>query len=233
MGQDHPESLTRWRPRTPRANGWASRARAGTDSLGSRKWPNRSSGHGWRGDFPRASSPTSTSLQSAHSPNSRPPSKKFTPARVIVDSFIAAFRAERPNAGKPDEWRGRCREVFSRDSETSVQPPWSQTHVRKSDGAGRDSGDLHAAVDLLIELRDENSNRHYSAPELGDRRRTLHYAGRILHGRVTHCLMGEDFGFTVVAGDWSPGGGGGSDPFTVASRSTRSTVRSPNTSCAP
>ena len=141
--------------------------------------------------------------------------EEIHPCAVIVDSFIAAFRAERPNAGKPDEWRaGDVREFFTRLRD--ICPTSLVTnHVRKSDGAGRDSGDLHAAVDLLIELRDENSNRHYSAPELGDRRRTLHYAGRILHGRVTHCLMGEDFGFTVVAGDWSPGGGGGSDPFTV------------------
>ena len=141
--------------------------------------------------------------------------EEIHPCAVIVDSFIAAFRAERPNSGKPDEWRaGDVREFFTRLREIC---PTSLTtnHVRKSDGAGRDSGDLHAAVDLLIELRDEDGNRHYSAPELSDRRRTLHYAGRILHGRVTHCLMGEDFGFTVVAGDGSPGGGGGSDPFTV------------------
>ena len=141
--------------------------------------------------------------------------EEIHPCAVIVDSFIAAFRAERPNSGKPDEWRaGDVREFFTRLREIC---PTSLTtnHVRKSDGAGRDSGDLHAAVDLLIELRDEDGNRHYSAPELSDRRRTLHYAGRILHGRVTHCLMEEDFGFTVVAGDGSPGGGGGSDPFTV------------------
>ena len=141
--------------------------------------------------------------------------EEIHPCAVIVDSFIAAFRAERPNSGKPDEWRaGDVREFFTRLREIC---PTSLTtnHVRKSDGAGRDSGDLHAAVDLLIELRDEDGNRHYSAPELSDRRRTLHYAGRILHGRVTHCLMGADFGFTVVAGDGSPGGGGGSDPFTV------------------
>ena len=143
--------------------------------------------------------------------------EEIHPCAVIVDSFIAAFRAERPNAGKPDEWRaGDVRGFFTRLREIC---PTSLTtnHVRKSDGAGRDSGDLHAAVDLIIELRDEDSTRHYSAPELSDRRRTLHYAGRILHGRVTHCQMGDDFGFTVVDGHGAPstGGGGGSDAFTV------------------
>ena len=142
--------------------------------------------------------------------------EEIHPCALIVDSFIAAFRAERSNSGKPDEWRaGDVREFFTRLREIC---PTSLTtnHVRKSDGAGRDSGDLHAAVDLLIELRDEDSNRHYIAPELSDRRRTLHYAGRILHGRVTHCLMGADFGFTVVdGGNTSGGGGGGSDPFTA------------------
>ena len=140
--------------------------------------------------------------------------EEIHPCAVIVDSFIAAFRAERPNAGKPDEWRaGDVREFFTRLREIC---PTSLTtnHVRKSDGAGRDSGDLHAAVDLLIELRDEDSKRHYTAPELSDRRRTLHYAGRILHGRVTHCLMEADFGFTVGAGDGSTGGGG-ADPLTI------------------
>ena len=141
--------------------------------------------------------------------------EEIHPCAVIVDSFIAAFRAERPNSGKPDEWRaGDVREFFTRLREIC---PTSLTtnHVRKSDGAGRDSGDLHAAVDLLIELRDEDSTRHYIAPELSDRRRTLHYAGRILHGRVTHCLMGADFGFTVVDGGNTSGGGGGSDVFTA------------------
>ena len=144
--------------------------------------------------------------------------EEIHPCAVIVDSFIAAFRAERPNAGKPDEWRaGDVREFFTRLRDIC---PTSLTtnHVRKSDGAGRDSGDLHAAVDLLIELRDEDSKRHYTAPELNDRRRTLHYAGRIIHGRVTHCQMGDDFGFTVVDGHGSPstgGGGGGADVFTV------------------
>ena len=39
--------------------------------------------------------------------------EEIHPCAVIVDSFIAAFRAERPNAGKPDEWRaGRCPGVF-------------------------------------------------------------------------------------------------------------------------
>ena len=140
--------------------------------------------------------------------------EEIHPCAVIVDSFIAAFRAERPNAGKPDEWRaGDVREFFTRLRDIC---PTSLTtnHVRKSDGAGRDSGDLHAAVDLLIELRDEDSKRHYTAPELSDRRRTLHYAGRILHGRVTHCLMEADFGFTVGAGDGSTGGGG-ADPFKI------------------
>ena len=142
--------------------------------------------------------------------------EEIHPCAVIVDSFIAAFRAERPNAGKPDEWRaGDVREFFTRLRDIC---PTSLTtnHVRKSDGAGRDSGDLHAAVDLLIELRDENNNRHYTAPELSDRRRTLHYAGRILHGRVTDCLMGDDFGFTVTGGSSTSGGSGGADPFTVA-----------------
>ena len=141
--------------------------------------------------------------------------EEIHPCAVIVDSFIAAFRAERPGAGKPDEWRaGDVREFFTRLREIC---PTSLTtnHVRKSDGAGRDSGDLHAAVDLLIELRDEKSNRHYISPDLRDRRRTLHYAGRILHGRVTHCQMGEDFGFSVVDGGNTSGGGGGSDTFTV------------------
>ena len=142
--------------------------------------------------------------------------EEIHPCAVIVDSFIAAFRAERPNAGKPDEWRaGDVREFFTRLRDIC---PTSLTtnHVRKSDGAGRDSGDLHAAVDLLIELRDQNSTRHFSAPELSDRRRTLHYAGRILHGRVTHCQMGDDFGFTVVDGHGTPStGDGGADPFTV------------------
>ena len=141
--------------------------------------------------------------------------EEIHPCAVIVDSFIAAFRAERPNRGKPDEWRaGDVREFLTRLREIC---PTSLTtnHVRKSDGAGRDSGDLHAAVDLLIELRDEDGKRHYDAPELSDRRRTLHYAGRILHGRVTHCLMGADFGFTVVDGGNTSGGGGGSDPFVV------------------
>ena len=141
--------------------------------------------------------------------------EEIHPCAVIVDSFIAAFRAERPNSGKPDEWRaGDVREFFTRLREIC---PTSLTtnHVRKSDGAGRDSGDLHAAVDLLIELRDEDGNRHYSAPELSDRQRTLHYAGRILHGRVTHCLMGEDFGFTVGASGDKSGGGGGKDPFDI------------------
>ena len=144
--------------------------------------------------------------------------EEIHPCAVIVDSFIAAFRTDRPNAGKPDEWRaGDVREFFTRLRDIC---PTSLTtnHVRKSDGAGRDSGDLHAAVDLLIELRDEDSNRHYTAPELSDRRRTLHYAGRILHGRVAHCQMGDDFGFTVVDGHGTPstGGGGEVDPFTVA-----------------
>ena len=143
--------------------------------------------------------------------------EEIHPCAVIVDSFIAAFRAERPNAGKPDEWRaGDVREFFTRLRDIC---PTSLTtnHVRKSDGAGRDSGDLHAAVDLLIELRDVDSKRHYNAPELNDRRRTLHYAGRILHGRVTHCQMEDDFGFTVVNGHGAPstGGGGVVDPFTV------------------
>ena len=144
--------------------------------------------------------------------------EEIHPCAVIVDSFIAAFRAERPNSGKPDEWRaGDVREFFTRLRDIC---PTSLTtnHVRKSDGAGRDSGDLHAAVDLLIELRDVDSKRHYNAPELNDRRRTLHYAGRILHGRVTHCQMEDDFGFTVVDGHGSPstgGGGGKVDPFTV------------------
>ena len=141
--------------------------------------------------------------------------EEIHPCAVIVDSFIAAFRAERPNSGKPDEWRaGDVREFFTRLREIC---PTSLTtnHVRKSDGAGRDSGDLHAASDLLIELRDKDGNRRYSAPELSDRRRTLHYAGRILHGRVTHCLMGADFGFTVVDGGNTSGGGGGSDVFTA------------------
>ena len=143
--------------------------------------------------------------------------EEIHPSAVIVDSFIAAFRAERPNAGKPDEWRaGDVREFFTRLRDIC---PTSLTtnHVRKSDGAGRDSGDLHAAVDLIIELRDEDSKRHYTAPELNDRRRTLHYAGRIIHGRVTHCQMGDDFGFTVVDGHGTPstGGGGVVDPFTV------------------
>ena len=141
--------------------------------------------------------------------------EEIHPCAVIVDSFIAAFRADRPNAGKPDEWRaGDVREFFTRLREIC---PTSLTtnHVRKSDGAGRDSGDLHAASDLLIELRDKDGNRHYTAPELSDRRRTLHYAGRILHGRVTHCLMGEDFGFTVVDGG-NKSGGGGADPFTIS-----------------
>ena len=142
--------------------------------------------------------------------------EEIHPSAVIVDSFIAAFRAERPNAGKPDEWRaGDVREFFTRLRDIC---PTSLTtnHVRKSDGAGRDSGDLHAAVDLIIELRDEDSKRHYTAPELNDRRRTLHYAGRIIHGRVTHCQMEDDFGFTVVDGHGAPstgGGGGGADPF--------------------
>ena len=90
--------------------------------------------------------------------------EEIHPCAVIVDSFIAAFRAERPNAGKPDEWRaGDVREFFTRLRDIC---PTSLTtnHVRKSDGAGRDSGDLHAAVDLLIELRDEDSKRHYTAP---------------------------------------------------------------------
>ena len=83
--------------------------------------------------------------------------EEIHPCAVIVDSFIAAFRAERPNSGKPDEWRaGDVREFFTRLRDIC---PTSLTtnHVRKSDGAGRDSGDLHAAVDLLIELRDEDS----------------------------------------------------------------------------
>ena len=139
--------------------------------------------------------------------------EELHPCAVIVDSFIAAFRAERPDGGKPDESSaGDVRVFFTRLREIC---PTSLTinHVKKSDGMGRDSGDIPAAVDTVIELRDEHSKRHFSAPALGDRRRTLHYAGRILHGRVTHCLMGEDFGFTGVAGDGSPGGGAG--PFTV------------------
>ena len=147
-----------------------------------------------------------------------------TRQRARADAAIAkpttTLRKARllPNAGKPDEWRaGDVRGFFTRLREIC---PTSLTtnHVRKSDGAGRDSGDLHAAVDLIIELRDEDSKRHYTAPELNDRRRTLHYAGRILHGRVTHCQMGDDFGFTVVDGHGAPstgGGGGKVDPFTV------------------
>ena len=39
--------------------------------------------------------------------------EEIHPCAVIVDSFIAAFRAERPNAGKPRRMaRGRCPGVF-------------------------------------------------------------------------------------------------------------------------
>ena len=148
--------------------------------------------------------------------------EELHPAAVIVDSFIAAFRAERPNAGKPDEWRaGDVREFLTRLRD--ICPTSLITnHVRKSDGLGRDSGDLHAAVDLLIELRDESGRRRYEAPDPGDRKRTLHYTGRILHGRTTAIIMDDEFAFTVDGGGAKGGSGGGGNPFTVGEPPTLS-----------
>ena len=103
--------------------------------------------------------------------------KEVEPCGVIVDSFIDAFTHD-PGKASADEWKAsNVRAWHSRLKAVAPASIMTQ-HTRKSDGAGRDSGDLHAAVDMIIRMKDEDGKAYYDEPPAAMRGRELHYKGR-------------------------------------------------------
>ena len=102
--------------------------------------------------------------------------KCHRPDAVIFDSFVDCFKRDRPGG---NEWRaGDVRGWFTamRTAVGETAGTLITNHVRKSDGQGRDSGDLHAAVDMILSLRDGNGKPGYEPPPHPER--TLFYIGR-------------------------------------------------------
>lgn len=133
--------------------------------------------------------------------------RKYRPALVVVDSVTAAFAA----SGGGDLWRA--------DSVRSTFQPLADLagelgaavllvhHVRKSDGAARDSGDLLAFADVCATF--EARGGAWGNPEPGDRR--IVFGKRRWPVTDRNLEWSESTGYTRAAGNlpWPDDDGGG------------------------
>ena len=123
--------------------------------------------------------------------------KAINPSGVIVDSFIDAFQHD-GGGRSSDEWKASHVRAWHSRLKAVAPASLMTQHTRKSDGAGRDSGDLHAAVDMIITMKDGAGKVSYEQPAGDMRERELHYKGR-WEEPTRRITLDPDRGYTPAA----------------------------------
>ena len=101
-----------------------------------------------------------------------------TPKLIVVDSLIELLVV---NGGGRDECKAsdiravfvQLRSVFGPEPAILIV-----NHTRKSDGAGRGSGDVRAVADQIVQMADDEGHVAFNPPEKHRRGRILLYRGR-------------------------------------------------------
>ena len=140
--------------------------------------------------------------------------EKLKPQAIVIDSLTDLSAAS--DAG--DMWRGSDMRKLIKGLRSSGCAALIVHHVRKSDGAARDSSDITAAVDMIVSF--DGGARSGEAPPDGQTRRRLTYRGR-WQEEARQIDYDQTTGrYTLATGPADDGGGGGGSlvPGTGTSR---------------